>query len=219
MRITATVRRLTAIDIAATPDRSTHRAFEVVGLAGQQHEIEPRRQRVFGDYWRGAEIDIADAAADRGSSPGRFAGAARTREKGYVAAGFEKPTAEISADRAGTDHEDAHVVLLRQRSTRSGSAGLARGSRARVQCLGPRQSPALTVPASAIIFDQNGMQVAVVENGVAHLREIAITADYGTGVEVNAGVNNGDKVILQPPVNLANGEKVQIAPEPPQATP
>ena len=88
-----------------------------------------------------------------------------------------------------------------------------------MQCLGPRQSPALTVPASAIIFDQNGMQVAVVENGVAHLREIAITADYGTGVEVNAGVNNGDKVILQPPVNLANGEKVQIAPEPPQATP
>src|ERR1700730_14444885 len=34
----------------------------------------------------------------------------------------------------------------------------------------PRQSPALIVPASAIIFDQNGMQVAVAENGVAHLR-------------------------------------------------
>ena len=83
----------------------------------------------------------------------------------------------------------------------------------------PREAPALIVPASAIIFNQNGMQVAVVENGVAHLRKIAITADYGTQVEVNAGVNNGDKVILQPPVNLANGEKVQIAPEPPQATP
>jgi len=83
----------------------------------------------------------------------------------------------------------------------------------------PRPSPALIVPASAIIFNQNGMQVAVVENGIAHLRKIAITADYGTEVEVNEGIKDGDQVVLQPPVNLADGEKVQIAPEPPAATP
>jgi RND family efflux transporter MFP subunit len=76
----------------------------------------------------------------------------------------------------------------------------------------PRSSPALIVPASAIIFNQNGMQVAVVENGVAHLHKIAITADYGTEVEVNAGVKNGDQLILQPPVNLADGDKVEILP-------
>ena len=75
------------------------------------------------------------------------------------------------------------------------------------------------MPASAIIFNQNGMQVAVVENGVAHLRKIAITTDYGTEVEVNEGVQNGDKVVLQPPVNLADRDKVQIIPEPPAATP
>jgi RND family efflux transporter MFP subunit len=83
----------------------------------------------------------------------------------------------------------------------------------------PRQSPALIVPASGIIFNQNGMQVAVVENGVAHLQKIAITTDYGTEVEVNAGVKDGDQVVLQPPVNLADGDKVQITPEPPAATP
>jgi RND family efflux transporter MFP subunit len=83
----------------------------------------------------------------------------------------------------------------------------------------PRQSPALIVPASAIIFNQNGMQVAVAENGVAHLHKIAITTDYGTGAEVNAGVKDGDQIILQPPVNLADGDKVQIIPEPPQAPP
>jgi RND family efflux transporter MFP subunit len=83
----------------------------------------------------------------------------------------------------------------------------------------PRQSPALIVPASAIIFNQNGMQVAVVENGVAHLHKIAITTDYGTEVEVNKGVKDGDQVILQPPVNLADGTKVEIIPEPPAATP
>src|SRR5438270_1724018 len=83
----------------------------------------------------------------------------------------------------------------------------------------PRQSPSLIVPASAIIFNQSGMQVAVVEDGVAHLHKIAITADNGTEVEVNDGIKEGDKVILQPPVNLADGNKVQIIPEPPAANP
>jgi hypothetical protein len=75
------------------------------------------------------------------------------------------------------------------------------------------------VPASAIIFNQNGMQVPVVKNGVAHLNEITITTDYGTEVEVNEGVKDGDQVVLQPPVNLAEGDKVQITPEPRAATP
>jgi hypothetical protein len=68
------------------------------------------------------------------------------------------------------------------------------------------------VPASAIIFNQNGMQVAVAEDGVAHLHKIVITADYGIEAEVNAGVKNGDELILQPPLNLADGDKVRILP-------
>ena len=79
----------------------------------------------------------------------------------------------------------------------------------------PRKSPALIVRASAITFNQDGKQVAVVENGVAHLRKIATTTDYRT--EVSEGVKDGDKVFLQPPVNLAEREKVQIIPAPPTA--
>ena len=82
----------------------------------------------------------------------------------------------------------------------------------------PRTSPALIVPASALIFDQNGMQVAVVENGIAHLHKIAITTDYGTEVEVNEGVKAGDQVILQPPVNLTDGDKVHTLIVPPSPT-
>jgi RND family efflux transporter MFP subunit len=82
----------------------------------------------------------------------------------------------------------------------------------------PRTSPALIVPASAIIFNQNGMQVAVVENGIAHLHKIVITADYGTEVELNEGVKDGDAVILQPPVNLTDGDKVQTIVEPSSPT-
>ncbi len=82
----------------------------------------------------------------------------------------------------------------------------------------PRTAPALIVPASAIIFNQNGMQVAVVENGVVHLHKITITTDYGTEVEVSEGVKTGDQVILQPPVNLADGNKVHTIIVPPSPT-
>jgi hypothetical protein len=53
------------------------------------------------------------------------------------------------------------------------------------------------------------------QDRIAHLRKIAITNE----VEVNEGVKNGDQVILQPPVNLADGDKVHIIPEPQAATP
>jgi hypothetical protein len=42
------------------------------------------------------------------------------------------------------------------------------------------------------------------------LHEIAITADYGPEVEVNAGVKQGDQAVLSPPVDLEDGSKVQI---------
>ena len=64
------------------------------------------------------------------------------------------------------------------------------------------------MPASAIIFNRDGLSVAVVENGVAHIRQITQVRDFGTTVEVSAGVREGDQVILNPPVDLADGRKV-----------
>jgi molybdopterin converting factor small subunit len=36
---------------------------------------------------------------------------------------------------------------------------------------------------------------------------------------VSDGVKDGDRVIVQPPANLADGDKVQIIPDSPSATP
>jgi len=73
----------------------------------------------------------------------------------------------------------------------------------------PRKTPSLLVPADAVIFNSNGSQVAVLENGVAHIRKISIARDLGTQVEVRDGVKLDDRVILNPPVNLVEGSKVQ----------
>jgi RND family efflux transporter MFP subunit len=76
----------------------------------------------------------------------------------------------------------------------------------------PRKTRSLLVPASAIIFDQNGMQVAVVKDGAAHIQKITVARDLGTSLEVREGVSAGDEVILNPPVTLENGDKVNVRP-------
>jgi RND family efflux transporter MFP subunit len=73
----------------------------------------------------------------------------------------------------------------------------------------PRKTKSFIVPAEALIFNRNGMQVAVAHNGIAEIREVREVRDMGTQVEVDKGVKAGDQVILNPPVNLADGSKVQ----------
>ena len=75
----------------------------------------------------------------------------------------------------------------------------------------PRKTPSVVVPAEAIIFNRDGMQVAVLEDGKAEIRKVRVTRDMGTQVEVDAGVKAGDQVILKPPVNLREGDKVRVA--------
>jgi RND family efflux transporter MFP subunit len=75
----------------------------------------------------------------------------------------------------------------------------------------PRTSGAIVIPSEAIVFDRNGISAAVFDNGVARLRHLDIAVDEGAQVEVRAGLNAGDRVILNPPVNLADGMRVQSA--------
>jgi RND family efflux transporter MFP subunit len=72
----------------------------------------------------------------------------------------------------------------------------------------PRKVPSLIVPANAIIFNKGGLQVAVVENGVVHLRKITVARDFGTQVEVRDGVKAGEQVVLNPTVDLTDGRSV-----------
>ena len=77
----------------------------------------------------------------------------------------------------------------------------------------PRKTPSFVVPAEAIIFNRNGLQVAVVNDGRAEIRKLAVTRDFGTWAEADAGVKSGEQVILNPPVNLVDGDKVQLRPD------
>jgi RND family efflux transporter MFP subunit len=75
----------------------------------------------------------------------------------------------------------------------------------------PRTAPSLMVPAEALIFNRNGLQVAVAKDGKSEIRKVRVTRDLGRQVEVDTGVKPGDRVILNPPVNLVDGSKVRLA--------
>ena len=90
------------------------------------------------------------------------------------------------------------------------SEGLLRaGLYCSVQLLVPRQAPTIIIPAQALIFDADGLSAAVYRNGVARLRHLDLERDDGAQVEVRSGLEPGDQVILNPPLDIQDGMKVK----------
>ena len=79
----------------------------------------------------------------------------------------------------------------------------------------PRAAPVALVPSEAVIFNKDGLSAAVFDNGVLRLRHLDVLADNGAQVEVQAGLKEGEQLILNPPVLAAEGMKVAVAQEKP----
>ncbi|PYN83359.1 MAG: efflux transporter periplasmic adaptor subunit [Candidatus Rokuibacteriota bacterium] len=78
----------------------------------------------------------------------------------------------------------------------------------------PKQIATVTVPANALLFRAEGLQVAVVRDGRAELVPVTIGRDYGTTVEISAGLRPIDQVIVAPSDSLTSGARVRIASAP-----
>jgi hypothetical protein len=67
------------------------------------------------------------------------------------------------------------------------------------------------IPASALIFRQDGMQVALVGPGNRIvLRAVKLGKNLGTDVEVLAGITPEDRVVDSPPDSLGNNDLVNV---------
>jgi RND family efflux transporter MFP subunit len=85
------------------------------------------------------------------------------------------------------------------------------GAYAEVHFQIPNATRALILPVSALIFRAQGLQVATVENSDrALLKNVTLGRDFGNEVEVIAGLDPGDEVIINPPDSLISGELVRI---------
>ena len=70
------------------------------------------------------------------------------------------------------------------------------------------------VPQAALIADQAGTYIFVVEDGKAVVKRIKIGAEVGADVVVDQGLNGGEQVIVQGLQGARPGAPVQATPLP-----
>lgn len=73
----------------------------------------------------------------------------------------------------------------------------------------PVATHSVTIPANALIFRKEGLQVALVRDGKARLVSIKINHDYGNSVEIGSGLQASDAVIVDPSDSLIDGTPVR----------
>jgi len=87
---------------------------------------------------------------------------------------------------------------------------LLSGSYAEVHLKIPSRNSTFLLPVSALIFRGDKLQVGVVRNGSAAVADVTPGHDFGEEIEVVAGLQANDQVIVNPPDSLVSGEKVNV---------
>ncbi len=102
-------------------------------------------------------------------------------------------------------------TLLVQLMADNPDGALKPGGYAQVSLDVPAQSGAIRLASSALIFRNQGTQVATVDGeGRARLHGITVGRDLGQTVEVTSGLAPHQRVVDNPPDSLADGEKVRV---------
>jgi RND family efflux transporter MFP subunit len=75
----------------------------------------------------------------------------------------------------------------------------------------PHPEIAVNVPASALIFNKDGLRVATIDstNHVV-LKTVTISRDLGRVVEIGTGLTAQDRVVDSPPDGIASGDEVRL---------
>jgi RND family efflux transporter MFP subunit len=102
-------------------------------------------------------------------------------------------------------------TLLVEVDVKNSNGQLLPGSYVSVHLKLPTKSgQSVTIPANALIFRSQGLQVAVVRDNKTALVPVTLGHDFGDSVEVVHGVGPKDAVIVNPSDSLRAGEQVQV---------
>ena len=75
-----------------------------------------------------------------------------------------------------------------------------------------QNEPALVVPANTLDIRREGPRVAVMDNkGTVNYRQVKLGRDFGKTIEIVAGLQGTEDLVVNPTTDLVEGEKVQVA--------
>nr|HAQ95280.1 efflux RND transporter periplasmic adaptor subunit [Afipia sp.] len=78
----------------------------------------------------------------------------------------------------------------------------------------------LSIPASALVFNNSGLRVATVTAGDKVLfKTVTIARDLGREIEIASGLSPDDRIIITPLDGIADGDQVRIAGQGKDGTP
>jgi RND family efflux transporter MFP subunit len=108
--------------------------------------------------------------------------------------------------------DSASGTTLMQLAVPNPTGALLSGGYANVSLVLPVNKTDLSVPASALIFDQAGLRVATVDSdNKVNVKQITIARDLGKTIVVHSGLLDTDRVVENPPDGIKNGDRVNIA--------
>lgn len=94
----------------------------------------------------------------------------------------------------------------------NGTQELVPGVYANVKLAVSTASHNFIVPANTLLFRSEGLSVALVNSTQhVHLQSVTLGRDFGSTVEVVAGLTEQDRLVLSPPDSLYEGQQVSIA--------
>jgi RND family efflux transporter MFP subunit len=101
-------------------------------------------------------------------------------------------------------------TLLTEVDVENPKGTLLSGSYAEVNLKIPGQGSTYLLPVNTLIFRTANLQVGVVQNGKTVVKTVTPGHDFGAEIEIVAGLNDNDQVIINPSDSLVSGQQVQI---------
>lgn len=137
----------------------------------------------------------AKAALTLDEYPGKTFEGTIVRNSDAIDSASRTLNVEVDVDNPQGEIKTGSYVFVHLKLPRSGNAS----------------TESLTIPANTLLFRSEGLRVGVVRNGHAELVPISIGRDFGSRVEVVAGLQPADQVIVNPSDSLTSGSPVQVS--------
>ena len=131
---------------------------------------------------------------------------------------FPGRTFEGKLVRTASAIDPSSRTLLVEIAVNNPTGQLFTGSYAEVHLKLPTAASAFILPVNTLLFRSEGLRVAAVGEGQkVELKQITLGHDFGSEVEVIAGLDGNENIIVNPPDSVVNGETVRISQTPQQA--
>ena len=125
----------------------------------------------------------------------------------------EYPNRTFDATIATTSHaiDKKSRALLVELLADNKDGRLSPGAFARVHFQIPPDPDAITLPADALLFRGDAVEVATLglDNRIA-LKKVKIARDLGTEVEITGDLGLEERIVTNPPDSIGDGEEVRV---------